>query len=280
VFAGGRLNPPGNDPKQDFFRPINLEWHEEDKNADQRWQQEFRCRRHVLLIFGVRPALFQELATVENERVRFAIVQAKDAADNNLVIATRIAMFPAAFEASSILRQDRQAVQALAKFQSLEFVHIPGREAVGQRLLPHRQNVNSKILGIYECIVAVRVIRYAPKHERRIQRHRVKTADRHTGAIAVAVECRYHGNARCKATQGSPKFIEIDLRVVAVSQTGFPVAVAKLPNGTLAELALPVKFVELDEARRSHSLHHNAASSSAERPAIPSDSGVLRLSAI
>lgn len=115
------------------------------------------------------PVAFAHVSTaIKNEWVRLAIIKPKYAPDYDLVVAALINVLGLTLKTCCIVGKHWNPFDSLSTVHALESVLIPLRKPRRNTFLVHCEYIDPKMVGPYEDVVVARIIRDAPKHERRV----------------------------------------------------------------------------------------------------------------
>jgi hypothetical protein len=140
----------------------------------------------------------------KDQRISLAVLEPEHTTNQNSVVANVITMFGPALEYCRIGRQYRNARNTFAALQPVEFVGTSCRELLANILLVYCKDVHREMFSIDECCKGLRVIRYAPKNKRWLQRNGIEAVDRHSDLCTALVDCRYDSNTGCETTHRTP----------------------------------------------------------------------------
>lgn len=169
----------------------------------------------------LRPALPQIRPAVPNQGVGHAILKAQYSSDDDLVVTTVVAVLCTALEASSRILNDRRPVQPIVAFETIKLADSFRGEALGKMLLLLGQDIHREVLGVDKRVIAVRVVRDAPKDQRWIQRNGIEAADRYANPPVVFINRRNDSHSRREAAQCSTKIGLVYLWFIFLVQAGF-----------------------------------------------------------
>lgn len=169
----------------------------------------------------LRPILPQVRAAVPNEWVGHTILKAQYTADDDLVVTTVVAVLRIALEASSRILNNRRPVQPIVAFETIKLADSFRGEALGKMLLLLGQDINHEVLSVDKRVIAVCVVRDAPKDKRWIQRNGIEAADRYTDPRVVCINRRNDSYSRREAAQCSTKIGLVYLWFIFLVQAGF-----------------------------------------------------------
>lgn len=104
------------------------------------------------------------MPAIENQRVSFAILAFQYTADDDLVITAIVAIHRSTFEGRRKLRQNRNAGNAVATFQTVKLIGSAGRKLFTNILLVCCEYIDRKMLSGDERAEALGVLADTPEH--------------------------------------------------------------------------------------------------------------------
>ena len=163
---------------------------------------EARVRRLRGRAVGLQRVLGVELAAMEQQRrgVR-AVAAALHLADEDDVVALLVAAAVEAFESGRRAGQQRRAARTLGEGHAGPAVRAARGEALGQRLLVGRQDVDGVVRAGTEGRQRAGRARQAPEHQRRIERNRIERIGGQAHTLAFGRAGRDDGDTRGKHAQ-------------------------------------------------------------------------------
>jgi hypothetical protein len=81
------------------------------------------------------------------------------------------------------------------------------REPVGQRFLPHLENVDGEPIGAAKGLVALGVVRHADEHQGWVEGNRGEGAGREPRRTACGIAGRHDGHSAREVTQHTPEIV-------------------------------------------------------------------------
>lgn len=166
----------------------------------------------------LRPTLPQVPSAIPNEGVGHAVLEAQYPSDDNLMVATIVAVLRGALEAGSRILNYGRSVQPITTFKTIKLADSFRREALGKMLLLLGQYIHREVLGPDERVIAVGVVRDTPKDKRWVQRNGIEAADRDADPIVVRINRSDDSHARREAAQCSTKISLVYLWIIFLVQ--------------------------------------------------------------